>query len=299
MNISAFRFFVEVARSGSVRQAAGQLHITASALSRQLANLEHALGAQLFERRPTGMVLTAEGKQFLIHAKRTLNELDLARAEIQEIKGLRRGTIKLYTVEGIVGSYLFPVIAEFKARYPGINLEVTVAGGDDVIEALENDEAEIGVGFHNRPSEEIRNSLEIFTPLVAVVAPGHVLSGRASLSMGDLVDQRLCILDTTFGTRHLVDEAAKKTRVEISFDLSINSIEMLKIFVERHEALTILPIFSVTKECAEGRLVAIPMTEKIFTRASVTICTHSSREISTAAKVFIEHLNERLKTLET
>ena len=102
MHIASYRYFLAVAASGSIRQAAEELHVSASAISRQIQLLEHGFAAALFERRPSGMVLTEEGKILAAHMQRTMREMTLARAEMDALHGLLTGTVHFAASEGVM-----------------------------------------------------------------------------------------------------------------------------------------------------------------------------------------------------
>ena len=122
------RFFLEVAKSGSVREASERLNIAASALSRQIQNLEHRVGVPLFERKPRGMALTAAGEIFVRYARAVALETDRLSSELDELRGIRRGKIRIATVEGVVADILIDVMADFRRRHDGVVFDLLIVG---------------------------------------------------------------------------------------------------------------------------------------------------------------------------
>src|SRR5690242_5543318 len=102
MQLSVLRYFLAVGRLGSIRQAADELHVAASAISRQIALLEDDYGTPLFERHAQGVRLTAAGEIFAQHARTTLREFERVRSDIDDVRGLKRGEVKLAVVEGVI-----------------------------------------------------------------------------------------------------------------------------------------------------------------------------------------------------
>ena len=102
MSLAQLRYFVEVARLGSIRIAAERLNVAPSAISRQIQNLEDTNGIPFFERHARGVVLTQAGQIFDEYARFVLQELDRTRSDINDLKQLRRGTIRVHSVDGIV-----------------------------------------------------------------------------------------------------------------------------------------------------------------------------------------------------
>ncbi|WP_339561375.1 LysR family transcriptional regulator, partial [Pseudomonas sp. EA_65y_Pfl1_P113] len=105
-------YFDEVARRGALRRAADVLHIAPSAVDRQIIQLEEELGTKLFERTATGMRMTAAGEVLVDGVRRWRRDLLRIRSEIDNLVGLRRGTVSIALVEGAVG-YVSTATATF------------------------------------------------------------------------------------------------------------------------------------------------------------------------------------------
>ena len=100
------RYFTAVARHGSIREAAEELHVAQSALSRQIHKLEQDFGVPLFSAMRAASQLTSAGEIFLRHARSSLRQVERVRSELDALKGLRRGTINLQSIESLVPSVL-------------------------------------------------------------------------------------------------------------------------------------------------------------------------------------------------
>ncbi len=297
MNTTTLRYFLEVARVGSVRSAAGRLNITASAVSRHMTNLERGVGSPLFERRASGMVLTAEGEAFWGHANRIMRDIELAQSDIDEIKGVRRGIVKVSAVEGAIGSCVFGAIEKFRMKHPGVTFDVRAVGTNDVINDLKLDVCDIGIAFEPPHDGEIHHVIAVNKPIVAVMSPDHPMANYKRFSVRHLQKATVGILDGSFGTRRLVDKAARAAGVELRYALVINSIAMAKVFARDHQGVTILPEFAVKRECDRGELVAIPLTDPALRQARVTLSVHRGRLTSRAAQAFCQELEARVNSL--
>ena len=110
------RYFLEVARTGSVNQAAQRLHVAASAVSRQLGKLEDSLGVVLFERQARGMTLTEAGTRLLAHASaHDAQALDLV-AQLQDLSAQGAVRVRLACTEGFAAGFMPTVMAAFRQR---------------------------------------------------------------------------------------------------------------------------------------------------------------------------------------
>jgi DNA-binding transcriptional LysR family regulator len=295
MQTSVLRYFLEIVRCQSIRHAADELNIAASALSRHISNLEHEFGVALFERHARGLRLTAAGEVFAAGARQTLRQIERIRSEIDDLRGLRRGHVTIYAVEGVIADFLLPVLAEFSRSYPQVTYDVVVAGTQDVIEALIEDRGDIGITFNPQPNSEIDVAYEAKHPVYVVAAKGHPLAGRSALTVKEFCRLPLGLPDRSFGVRRLLDQTAAQQGISIKPSLTINSIEMAKAYARSGMGLTVLPAFAVVRECAAGDLVAIQIRDAGLTNATVTLCTHRDRGLSSAGQRLLVEISAGLK----
>src|ERR1700748_1024706 len=120
------RYVDEVARAGSIRRAAEQLHVTASAVNRRIMDLEEELGAPLFERRPRGVRLTAAGEVFVNYLRQQVSEVERMKAHIAYLKGMRRGTVRIACSQALALEFLPRQIGEFRKRHSFVSFDVKV-----------------------------------------------------------------------------------------------------------------------------------------------------------------------------
>ncbi len=149
-NPTSLRYFYEVAQAGSFRRAAERTHVAASAINRQVKNLEEEIGAMLFERGRGrgGLKLTSAGEVFIHHVKRAMGEIATARTEVDALRGLQRGTINFGVNEGFSRELLPQMLASFHKKYPGVNYEVTVASSPRLVELALGDEIDFALGYN-------------------------------------------------------------------------------------------------------------------------------------------------------
>ena len=110
------RYVDEVARAGSIRKAADVLHVTASAVNRRIMDLEEELGAPLFERRPRGVRLTAAGELFVRYIREQTGDVERMKSQIEDLKGLRRGTVRIACSQALALDFLPREIAAYRDR---------------------------------------------------------------------------------------------------------------------------------------------------------------------------------------
>jgi DNA-binding transcriptional LysR family regulator len=295
MQLNVLRYFLEVTEHGSVRKAAEQIHITPSAVSRHIAILEGMVGAPLFERRPRGMVLTPEGEILCKYAKRMMGNLDFVKAAIEEIQGMRQGTVRIFAIEAVASSILYPAIQDFMAKHSGVSFQVEVVGRDnsDVAHALLRDEADIGMMYKLNLNADINYVDEFDTPFAVIAAPSHPLASRTEVSVRDLAGIAISGLQSSAASRRIIEDASRSSGAQIDYTLTVNSMEMAKEFARTGAGIAILPAVFAQIECAAGTLVAVPFTEWCLQRVRTTVCIHRGRQPSAAAQAFLETLKIR------
>ena len=290
-------YFGEIARCGSVRLAADRLYVAASAVSRQLAKLERFVGTPLFERRADGMCLTDAGTLLAEYLNRNDRELDRTLSAIDDLRGLKRGEVSIYTVEGMIDEFLPHVITKFRERYPGISLMVRVESALAVIEAVAADRADIGIGFNVPPRKSLSIMAQHLQPILAVCSPNHSLAKNQKVSLKALVGQPLALQDMSFGIRRLVDDAFAQARLAPRTFLVTNSLLMLKSLAMQGPVVTLLPSYAVQTEVQRGKLAVMRTDSAILNAAHLDLCVHNSKRQSSAAAEFLALIKSELITL--
>ncbi|WP_100814633.1 LysR family transcriptional regulator [Microbacterium lacus] len=136
MNLDQLKGFVAIAQVGNFTRAADQLHLAQPSLSRQIAALEHSLGAELFHRSRTGASLTAAGESLLPRARRMLADADSVRRELDELAGLRRGRVRLGATPSLCISLVAEGVNAFRGAHPDIDIHVSEQGSRRLLEEL-------------------------------------------------------------------------------------------------------------------------------------------------------------------
>ncbi len=296
LDLIALRFFSEAAHSGSIRLAADRLHVTPSAVSRRIAKLEHQLETTLFERRPSGVVLTPSGKILAKEIGVIYSHLRQVQGMIGDIEGLRRGEVVVYCMEGAVDWWMSSVVAAYRAEYPEISLQLIVASADQAIEALIDEKCDVAVMFKAPRKAEIEVIESRTEALVALVSPTHELSRRKSIGFGELLKHELVLPDTSFGVRQLFDRQARKIKMEPRCLVTTNSIAMTRSMVRTANLATVLPYLSARHDCQLGLLKALPITRCPGFHAEVNLCVRKGRMLTAAAREMQAALRRSFKT---
>lgn len=169
-------YFTPVVASGSLRAAAEQLGVEASAVSRAIALLEKACGTALLERRCRSVVPTDAGRLTATYARRQLDVQATFLAEVASLRDAERGPANLVLGEGMLDLYFQPILAPFMRAHPQLTLSMQVASTGASIEALLEDEADLGIVF--QPPKDVRlrsHHTSPSAPIQAIVHRSHPL----------------------------------------------------------------------------------------------------------------------------
>jgi DNA-binding transcriptional LysR family regulator len=222
----ALRYFNEVAKLGSIRKAADRLHVAPSAVSRQIAQLEREVDAVLFERSKVGVQLTAAGEVLARQSHRIFRDLDRARSGIDDLRGLQRGDVSVWVIEGFVSGLLPDILANFHHQYPGVSFKIQTGSTDRIVEALLEDEADIGITFNAMPRAEIEVIAEYVEPISCLVAPTHDYANRSELTLDEICKYHLALPEHSFGLRQVFERAIAKRRLNPQILVTTNSLEL-------------------------------------------------------------------------
>jgi len=288
------KYFREVARTGCIRQAAEHLNVAASAVSRQIANLEGEVGLPLLERRPRGVVLTPAGEVLVGFAQKMLSEYDALRRELNALRDTTRGCIRIAAIEGVVDDLIPCVMDSFRRVAPNVTFNLTVACTDEVTTGVRRGTCDVGFAFCAEPDDGVATPLRISAPLLAVTVPGHPLAqlGRP-VALRDLLPFSVALPDESLGLRRLIDERCAHERLGLRPVLSTNSIQAVRSFARRG-GVALLPTVTISHDLASGQVVGSPLADAALASTTIAVCIPASGRLSPASRDFLSHLDQAL-----
>ncbi len=245
MELRHLRYFTAVADQGSFSGAARRLHVAQSAISEQLANLEHEIGAALFERSARKTGLTPAGRAFLEEARRILASADHAIDVAQRVHRGEAGTIRIGFFTGSMGMDLPRLIRTFRRQYARVRLSLVEMTPKQQWTALL--EGKIDVGFTRRLEPEFRSELRAITlhqdPIVAILPKNHP-AAPGPVDLRDLADENFVLSSRDVSPAvfdkviELCSEAGFSPRIA-----SISSVwSSVALMVQAGEGISLLPL---------------------------------------------------------
>jgi len=288
MDFTALRYFYETAHSRSIRAASERLHVSPSAISRQIAKLEHELRAPLFDRRAHGMSLTAAGEILRSEVEGITRELARVRSHVAALQGLQAGTVDVYCYNQAAENLIGPIVHELHSRHPNISFNFTVSSTDEAIEALISGVAEVGLVIDPLERDAIQITEIQRDTIVAAVAHDHRLARRKSVPLEELIEFPMASTLFSSGLRHLIDRVFNRCKINPNIFCVTNSVILIKEIVNLGHGFTLLPRSHVEKELAAGTLAVVAVPEFVEDPLIYCLAVLKNRSLSPAAKVFFD-----------
>ncbi|WP_158814141.1 LysR family transcriptional regulator [Methylocapsa sp. S129] len=290
------RYFFEVAKSGSFRQAAERINIAASALNRQITLLEAELKAPLFDRRPGRgkLRLTAAGEILLHRVRLSMNELQVARSAIESLRGLKRGVVALGINDSLSRDFLPNFLADFHKTYPEIDFEITVDNTPALLDRIERDEADVILAYNIPARSSIRTIVAFPLGMCVLMAKSHPLAKKNSLRLSDCVGYPLAMPDDSMILTQILREMLAKAGIDNRAILKTNSFELIRDIVASGMAISIQTHFLLSEDPNRRDVRSIPLRDSYRVPHALACCVRAGRDPPIAAAVFVEALKAAL-----
>ncbi|KGA01533.1 LysR family transcriptional regulator [Cobetia amphilecti] len=284
-------YFQVTVEAGSIRRAAARLNIAPSAVSRQIGLLEEAMAASLIERTRDGVQPTRVGEMLLEYILQR-EKLDQNLGErLDAYQRLETGEIRLIIGEGFVGDIINSPLRAFRRQYPGITLKVDTGSMQSIIDSVIEDEADIGLMYHERVHPQLRFWHSSPQPLVAIMSPDHPLASETqALTLEEVAQHPMALWGPSHGVRQLMDDGFREAGVRPHMVVQTNSMEVLKQAARSELCITLLPAFAAARELQEGVLIARDVECASFRQARAHIITRVGRRMPRASLQLLRHL---------
>lgn len=269
MELRQLTALVTVADVGSVTRAARLLGVVQPAVTRQVRALEEEIGVALFDRTRHGMVPTAAGEVLIDRARRALNELDRARAELRADPARVAGIVTVGVLESVADAIVEPLVSAVAEHHPGIELRILTAYSGHLREWLDSGDLDLSLLYDLADSPSLAVTPLLRERLSAVGPPDAGLTATTPVPWATLLERPLVLPMPGHGLRALVDQSRPPAGTKFQISVETNSMQVQKHLVMGGHGWTILPAIGVAREVAAGLLSAAPLTEPDVSRSIV------------------------------
>jgi DNA-binding transcriptional LysR family regulator len=294
MEISQLRAFLMIAREGHMTRAASQLHLTQPAVSAQLAKLEEELGQRLFDRTPTGMVLTEAGVSFRTYVEEALARLEDGRVALDQLIGLQRGSLSVGGGATATTYLLPPILGRFHEENPGIRFFVREQSSQQSVVDVLSGELDLGIVTlpvktpteTRTPSGKLEVEPWVEDELRLIVPPDHPLDAHKSFEWIDLDGQPLVLFEAGSAVRAIIDRRIDETQIGVDIVMELRAIESIKQMVAQGIGAGFVSQFALARPEKGLRCVEQPI------RRRLAVIYRSDRTQSPATRAFLEMMRQ-------
>ena len=287
----SMKVFSTVVDSGSFSRAADQLHLSSTAVSRHVAELEKHLGAQLLQRSTRRLHLTEIGANYYDRCRLILADVEEAEAQAATQESQPKGMLRISLPHSFGLRYIAPHIPEFCKRYPDLQLELSFS--DRTIDLVEE-----GIDMALRITRELKTTLvarKLATTTLLCCASLDYLAQHGTPQHPDDLRNHNCLTYIYSPTANLwaFTEHGRDINVQVKGTLRANSGDMSRMAAVSGLGITVLPCFSICDELRDGKLVRLLQDYPIPELTVYAVYLPATRRAA-RVKVMVEYLWEVL-----
>ena len=293
----AYVYLDTVARAGSIRKAAEVLHVASTALNRKIKETEDSLGTPLFERLPRGVRLTAAGEVFVAAVRRSMADVRSAISQIEQLRGVVRGTVRLGCAESVASDLIPASIAHYQQTHPAVQFHITSGVTANLVASLFQDAVDLILVHDPQPNDQLKVLASQRQPLCALVRPGHPLAAQPTLRLTDCQKYAVALGNQTFGSRQLIDAIVARSSISLKVVMEASSVQALKEFSRQTDAVSFQYLIGTRREVERGELVAIPLVDRSVAQTRFVLAVRTGRMLPIASQSFASMLEQTIRQL--
>lgn len=259
MNLETLGLYCDVIRTGSFSLGAAAHRISQSAASQAVRQLEEELRAQLIDRTKRPFMVTPEGKKFFEACLSMLDAFEKAKADITEQKTQVGGTVRVAVIYSVGLQDMGFYTQQFTTRFPQAKIRLAYLHPNEVIEAIVNDEADLGILSFPTPHRSLTIIPWHDEPMVFVCHRTHPLAKKRVVGAKDLLEGGFVAFERNLPIRKAIDKALRQRGVKIEPAMEFDNIETIKQAIALNSGVSILPRPSVSREVENGMVSAVPL----------------------------------------
>lgn len=253
MDVRQLEMFRAVAEEGTVTRAAERLHVSQSAVSRQLQLLEQELGTQLLHRTGRGVTLTGSGEILLTTANRINRDIQEVVSQISQTQQLQRGVLKLGAGMTVCLYILPKLLKKFRSLYRKLDLHVVAGSVDEILRLLRSNELDLALLTLPIVAPDLEISPVLKEEMVVVTAAGHPLTRERHIDARSLGRHPMVLFESGSNTRYVLDEFFREQKIPAKVVMETENVEIIKAMVANGLGVTVIPYAAIASERRHGR----------------------------------------------
>jgi DNA-binding transcriptional LysR family regulator len=291
VNLETLQLYCDVVRLRSFSRGAAANGVSQSAASQSIQQLEAELDVPLLDRSRRPLEATADGQAFFEACRTLLQGFDKAKAELQATRQRVEGTVRVAAIYSVGLHDMSRHMQPFMAAYPHAKVLLECLHPHKVVEAVLNDEADLGVLSYPAATRALEVLPLRSEPMVLVAHPTHRLARRRSLVATDLNGEKFVAFDHDLAIRKAIDRALKLSGIKVDIVMGFDNVETIKQAIGINAGLSILPRPTVVKELGMRTVIALPLALPGLVRP-IGIIRRRGRRMTPAVARFVEQLQK-------
>jgi DNA-binding transcriptional LysR family regulator len=285
MDLRQLEIIRAIADTGSFTAAGEKLHVSQSAISRQILLLEDELGEPVFHRIGRRIRITPAGESLLQLSHRVFQDLQETVSSISDKREALRGTMRL--VGGMtVCLYVFPtLLAEVRRIHPNLDLKITVGSAERSIAMLRSGGGDLGMISLPVEATDLVSVPVLEEELLLITYPSHPLAKKKAIAPADLDKQDFVLFETGSITRRLVDSFFTRQGVEPDIIMETENVEIIKAMVRNGLGISIIPWQAAADDVRTGQLFCSRIAGNSLVRQTGWLYPKMSRLPRTVSEV--------------
>ena len=283
------RLFCAVARSGSITKGAQACHLALSAASRRMTDLEAATGTRLLERSTQGVILTPAGHVAMQHAVRLFQGFEQFSNELMEYSRGVKGHVRLWANMSALTEFLPNALATFLDRHPDVRIEVEEQLTGDIVRALVDGLADVGVFAENAPTHGLDVSPFQTDELVVLCSRKHPLARARRVTFSACLVHDFVGLNRGSSLLELTSRAAEQAGIPMRLRVQVRSFDAMCHMIAANLGIGVVPLAACRAQETNLGLKIVRLDESWANRR-LLLATRSSVHLSAAAVLLLDHL---------
>lgn len=292
MHLKSLKIFCDVVARRSFSRAADENDISQSGASQVVHQLEERLGVRLIDRSRRPFVLTPEGRAYYDGCREIVRRYFDLEDEVRTLHDEVAGRVVVASIYSVGLHHMNQYLHDFLTRHPQANVRLEYLHPHRVYEAVESDEADLGLLSYPRESRTLEVNLWRREPMVLVCAPEHPLAAAKSVDLEKLHGQSMVCFESSLIIRREIDRALQLRHVEVRVAMEFDNIETIKRAIEINAGVGLLPEPTVVREVEAGSLAQVPLTTDELVRP-LGVIHRRGKELTATARRFMEALLNR------
>lgn len=287
------RLFCAVAQSGSITKGAEACHLALSAASRRLSDFEAATGTNLLERSSQGVVLTPAGRVAMQHAIRLFQGFEHFGSELKDYSRGVKGHVRLWANMSALIEFLPSALAEFLKSHPDIHIEVEEQLSGDIVDALVDGIADIGIFAAGTPTHGLVTSSFRSDELVLICARDHALARQRRVTFRQCLPYEFVGLNRGSSLLELISRAAAEAGEILRLRVQVRSFEAMCHMIAAGLGVGVAPLGACRSQINVLNLRAIKLSDS-WARRELLIASRPRDQLSPAARLLLGQLERRM-----